>query len=835
MSNRIELKLNDKLVLREQDEKGKFMIVKQGIKGNKNINENAYRLVYRLIRDFLSGKAFNSKVIYNTETKKLEYDTKQRNIETQQRNIQIDIQSNAESDELKYYTQITGNYSKPNLAILTLDPDGKLVVNIYIPETINNLIDKESIYYAKLINEIQKIKEPSLQNLFQNVEKRYTFSDSEKEPAYSVFEKLNDLTNKLENKHFKQLTVEYFDKENKNEFEYSMNKKPKGEDHNLKYLPFTMYLENFIPTFNKEQIEETSLGFLLDLAIKRYKEVHDEFTPREEAPAAAAQTSPAASQAAAPRAPTSEASPAPEPSLETLEGIKNKIECYLDGLTSDLPTVNVNSTKQFLKNQLKINFEQFKESFDGVQIPNISQPSKEHITKLIIKYETLAEQELIKNLEGAVLTIKEKAVLNPSELTIKLDDNYTITKEARNVIDKDKITQISVIKPTKGTEPHTMYIVLNNNNISVIEVQGKIQEGDAQKSEIKLTLSNPKKKKMAENFSNSTSTDDLNALKTELIKTELITVITQIPKGEQIPELTNLKNELGGNTYTLKALQSIKQKLDNYSKLRERAEKIAKLINNQSNGENSSTINTPTIGDKLAELSTNLLGFNILPHSSQSTISTTAEDAKNIHSKILNVMEQLETNPTQSVELKGLSEELKGLSEELKGLSEEAGKEAGEAEKAEETTVQQKNTKDALMKFIENLQSLIQMYKEIIKTKQSPQAGGKLTKQLDELNYKLHITMYIQKLIRLMVYLYVLKKDDNLSLETFGIELVLNIVIFLAINDSSSEYMICYMIDTVVSMLSVYVYLHVCKKEKYTVNKNVVLGLVLSPYYLLCM
>ena len=132
--------------------------------------------------------------------------------------------------------------------------------------------------------------------------------------------------------------------------------------------------------------------------------------------------------------------------------------------------------------------------------------------------------------------------------------------------------------------------------------------------------------------------------------------------------------------------------------------------------------------------------------------------------------------------------------------------------------------------------SLIQMYQEIIKTKHpKPIKGGKLTKQLDELNYKLHITMYIQKLIRLMVYLYVLKQDDKLSLETYGIELVLNIVIFLAINDSSSEYMICYMIDTVVSMLSVYVYLHVCKKEKYTVNKNVVLGLVLSPYYLLCM
>ena len=327
MSNRIELNLNDKLVLREKDEKGKFMIVKQGIKGNKNINENAYRLVYRLIRDFLSGKAFNSKVIYNTETKKLEYGDDLKNPDTQQRNIQIDIQP----DQIKQYTQITGYYSKPNLAILKLDADDKLNIEIYIPNDLidkvpNDSIDKESIYYAKLINEIQKIKEPSLQNLFENVEKRYTFS--EKEPAYSVFEKLNDLTNKLENKHFKQLTVEYYINKNENEkteFEYSMNKKPKAEDHNLKYLPFTSYLQGFIPTYDKEEIEETSLGFLLDLAIRRYDKVHDEFK-EQFTPIEAGRETPAAEKAAP------EAAPAATTQDKSLEIIREEIITKLQNI-----------------------------------------------------------------------------------------------------------------------------------------------------------------------------------------------------------------------------------------------------------------------------------------------------------------------------------------------------------------------------------------------------------------------------------------------------------------------------------------------------------------------
>jgi hypothetical protein len=857
MSNIIELNLNDKLVLREQDEKGKFMIVKQGIKGNKNINENAYRLVYRLIRDFLSGKAFNSKVIYNTETKKLEYGDDLKNPDTQQRNIQIDIKP----AQIKQYTQITGNYSKPILAILKLDADGKLVVNIYIPNKINTTnnppegLNKESIYYAKLINEIQKIEEPSLQNLFQNVEKRYKFSDDE--PMYSVFEKLNDLTNKLENKHFNKLTVEYYNNENENEnenenkkyeeFEYSMNKKP---NHNFKYLPFTSYLDDFIRTYNNKEIEETSLGFLLDLAIRRYTEVHDEFMKAAEAKArAATSTQPEAAPAAAPAAPVAAQEPAQDKSLETLEGIKNKIEYYLDGLTSDLPTVNVNSTKQFLKNQLKINFQQFKDSFDIVQIPNISQPSKEHITELIIKYENLAkaseaaeaaevEQKLIENLEGAVLTITDKTVLNQQELTIELNENnYTITDntKAGNVIDKDKITQIRVIKPTTGTEPHTMYIVLNNN-ISVIEVQGKIQEGDAPQSEIKLTLSNPKK--TTDEILNIDVNKDLNKL-----KTELIAAIRQIPEDENIPELKNLQTELekGQQTYTKAKLESIKTHLYNYNKLREIAKNKPKLSNVPGDQNTSTNGDTLADGDTLAELSIKLLDFNILPYSSQSTISTTAENATKIHSKILDVMENLETNPTPndetlttlSTKLTTLSTKLTTLSTKLTTLSTELTTDA--ATDGANTTEQQKNTKVALMQYIVNLQSLIKITQENIQTKQSSQTGGKLTKQLDELNYKLHITMYIQKLIRLMVYLYVLKKDDNLSLETFGIELVLNIVIFLAINDSSSEYMICYMIDTMVSMLSVYVYLRVCKKEKYTVNKNVVLGLVLSPYYLLCM
>ena len=386
MSNKIELNLNDKLVLREKDEKGKFMIVKQGIRGNKTINENAYRLVYRLIRDFLSGKAFNSKVIYNTETKKLEYGDDLQNPETQ-RNIQINIYSDAQKNELKYYTQIRGDYSKSNLAILTLESNGTLSVKIYIPEAINTLIDNESIYYAKLITEIRT--SPTFNNLFQNVEKNYTFSQNE--PEYSVFEKLNDLTHKLENKHFNKLTVEYVDDNGVKDPMYILLYDQIDLPNEKNVKQFQTYLNNRAKA--AESAATSSLGFLLNLAITRYDKVHIEFkkqfTSKEEESTSNQQSAPEAENQKSTQ-PVNVAAPGPE----TLDGIKNEIKKHLDGLTPDLPTVGVNvySTKQNLNSLLTKNFQDFKESFINLPIPNISQPSKEHITKLIEKYETLSSK-----------------------------------------------------------------------------------------------------------------------------------------------------------------------------------------------------------------------------------------------------------------------------------------------------------------------------------------------------------------------------------------------------------------------------------------------------------
>jgi hypothetical protein len=808
------LKLNDKLVLREKDEKGKFMIVKQGIKGNKNINENAYRLVYRIIRDFLSWKSLNS-VNYNIETKELTYSDDQPNVETQQRNIQIDDISEVDSHKLKHYTQITGNYSKPNLAILTLGTDGKLNIAIYIPESLDNeLIDNESIYYAMLIKEIQKLnKNPTFANLFKNVEKNYTFSENE--PVYSVFEKLNDLTNKLENKHFNKLTVKYFndilDNPILEEFEYLIET-PKV-DHNFKFLPFLSYLEGFIPTYNEEQIEETSLTFLLDLAIRRYRKVHDEFK-EQFTPIEAGRETPAAAPAAEKAAP--EAAPAAttqDKSLEIIrEEIITKLQNIADSKGNTYPEQDqanvVRNLKELFENKDK--YQEFKDKYS--KAPYISQQQKNELDQLIEQYETLssktvqapeAEQELINNLEGAVLTIKDKNVLNKSELTIELDrKNYMITgkADAEAKIDNDKITHISVKKPTTGTnEEYTMYIVLNNN-ISFIEVQGKIQEGYESQNEIKFTLSGPEIKTMDKLLSNSTE-NNYEERKKKLLKLNAqLNSILQIQRSSQSQALSNTTN-----TTTLQMNEPVLDDLEGIVKTLQSINSLMPPLDSESNGvKTQDTEQQQTLYQHAFEISEQMT--DIL-----TTILNLDENETEIKNKI-----GIENDLVKkSTELKNKIEELKGLKAESPEAEAEAftnfSKFLSEVEKYLSNKIERK---------IQNL---------------TPQTGGKLTKQLDELNYKLHITMYIQKLIRLMVYLYVLKQDDKLSVETFGIELVLNIVIFLAINNSSSEYMICYMIDTVVSMLSVYVYLHVCKKEKYTVNKNVVLGLVLSPYYLFCM
>ena len=200
--------------------------------------------------------------------------------------------------------------------------------------------------------------------------------------------------------------------------------------------------------------------------------------------------------------------------------------------------------------------------------------------------------------------------------------------------------------------------------------------------------------------------DNLNALKTKLIN-----AIGQITEGEKESELTNLKTELenGQNTYTLDALQSIERKLDHYSNLRVRAEKIQWLLEKSNKSENTTSVSSSNgnVGESLANLTTVIHDF--YQQSLQSTNNDISNKATEIHSKILDVIEQLERNPTQSEKLNGLSEELNGLSEELTTLRTEAD--------GENTTEQQTKTKEALINFINNLQKLIKMYQEIINTK----------------------------------------------------------------------------------------------------------------------
>ena len=107
--------------------------------------------------------------------------------------------------------------------------------------------------------------------------------------------------------------------------------------------------------------------------------------------------------------------------------------------------------------------------------------------------------------------------------------------------------------------------------------------------------------------------------------------------------------------------------------------------------------------------------------------------------------------------------------------------------------------------------------------------GGSL---INELDYKLHTTMYILKMIKLLVYRHVFFKQYELVNKDYLIEVFVNVCLFFIFTNGDIDHMVCYIIDQIAVMIAIFTYIRVCEKENWTIDVNIISGIILSPVYL---
>ena len=95
-----------------------------------------------------------------------------------------------------------------------------------------------------------------------------------------------------------------------------------------------------------------------------------------------------------------------------------------------------------------------------------------------------------------------------------------------------------------------------------------------------------------------------------------------------------------------------------------------------------------------------------------------------------------------------------------------------------------------------------------------------------------HINMYILKFIRVLVYRYFLQTEDIIQSYEYIAEVFVNmIVLYILQMQDDSRLLVGYFLDTLTSLFGVFTYLRIVEKESWTVDKNIVSGILLFPYY----
>ena len=118
---------------------------------------------------------------------------------------------------------------------------------------------------------------------------------------------------------------------------------------------------------------------------------------------------------------------------------------------------------------------------------------------------------------------------------------------------------------------------------------------------------------------------------------------------------------------------------------------------------------------------------------------------------------------------------------------------------------------------------------------EASQAGGSSSQSssslLNELNYELHLSMYVQKLLKMLIYRYLNHAGMELTYKEYMLEMFVNMVVFSVLNISNGEYFVCYLVDQMMIFIGMQIYLRIAQKENWKIDNNHLSAIILAPYY----
>lgn len=96
---------------------------------------------------------------------------------------------------------------------------------------------------------------------------------------------------------------------------------------------------------------------------------------------------------------------------------------------------------------------------------------------------------------------------------------------------------------------------------------------------------------------------------------------------------------------------------------------------------------------------------------------------------------------------------------------------------------------------------------------------------------EIHITMYLHKLMKVIVFRYMIHNNVNIGLREFLGEICVNIIVFLALNDE--DYVVPFAMDQLITSVMLLVYKYLVNEKKVELDTNHVSTIILLPYYVI--
>lgn len=102
-----------------------------------------------------------------------------------------------------------------------------------------------------------------------------------------------------------------------------------------------------------------------------------------------------------------------------------------------------------------------------------------------------------------------------------------------------------------------------------------------------------------------------------------------------------------------------------------------------------------------------------------------------------------------------------------------------------------------------------------------------ILRSIESVNYDLFASIYIQKSIKMMWIMYLMKKKLQFSFENLALEQLFNATLFMVHSDRVG----IYLLDQMCTSFSMYCYLKICARQELVPNLNAFALIIFAPYY----